>query len=172
MTLHFIAISLTDVSFERFLRKAREAFDQYAIELVFGSGQSLRLSDAETALFDRIDQDCNWDLSDGEYAQLHALGRPVPFNEVTVYFVNQMQGVLGCGGHLRDRPAATVARAAGAVDVGHELGHVLLTSNFNPVHHVHNRNIMCATGGNEPWTWVMSRAQIVKMRSHPCCRAI
>lgn len=172
VTLHFISISLTNVSFEKFMSKAREAFDQYAIKLVFGSGQSLLLSDAETAMFDKIDQNCNWNLSNGEYAQLHALGRPVPSSEVTVYFVNRMRGVVGCGGHLRGRPAATVARAAGAVDVGHELGHVLLTSTFRPVHHAHNRNIMCATGGNERWTWVMSHAQIVKMRSHPCCRAI
>ena len=170
--IHFVSISLTNVSFERLLSKAREAFDQYAIELVYSSGESLLLSDAETALFNKIDQNCDWNLNTGEYAQLQDLGRPVPFNQVTIYFVNEMKGVVGCGGHLRGRPAATVARAAGAVDVGHELGHVLLTSGFSPVHHAHNRNIMCATGGNEQWTWVMSHAQVAKMRTHPCCQAV
>ncbi len=170
--LHFVSISLTNVGFERLLRKARDAFDQYAIELVFASGQSLHLSTAEMELFNKIDQNCVWNLSAGEYARLHSLGRPVPPNEVTIYFVNELQGVVGCGGHMPGRPAATVARAAGAVDLGHELGHVLLTSIFNPVHHVHNQNIMSATGRNEPWTWAMSHAQIVKMRSHLCCQAI
>ena len=86
----------------------------------------------------------------------------------------------GVGGETRGRGCDVApyprleahARAAGAVDLGHELGHVLLTSIFNPVHHVHNQNLMSATGRNEPWTWAMSHTQIVKMRSHLCCQAI
>ncbi|MDG2012042.1 MAG: peptidoglycan-binding protein [Pirellulaceae bacterium] len=168
--LHFISISLTDVGFENLLRKAREAFDQYAIDLQYMNGQSLLLSKSDQAMFNKIDQQCKWDLTTGEYAKLQSLGRPVPSNEITIYFVNKMQGVVGCGGHMPGRPAATVAKAAGAVDLGHELGHVLLSKNFTPVHHPHLQNIMSATGRNETWTWVMTRRQIQQMRIHTACQ--
>src|SRR5262249_42428767 len=146
--LHFRSLALTDVPFDESLRNAQTVYGQYGIDFQFASGASLLLSPAETALFDTIDQDCNWSLTTGEYDQLHQLGPPCPATDVKVFFVHQMRGVLGCGGHAPGRPAATVAQQAWRWDMGHEVGHVLLTSTFMPVHHPHEKNLMNAYPAN------------------------
>jgi hypothetical protein len=167
--LHFRAIAATDVRFEDAMRNARTVFSQYGIDVAFGSGQSLQLRPAQKRLFDRIDQQCNWNMSSGEYDQLHRLGPPCPANHIKVYFVKEMRGALGCGGHAANRPAATVARAAWRWDMGHEVGHVLLTSAFAPVHHSHSRNLMHEAPANNNVIKVLTHAQVKQIRSHTCC---
>ncbi len=169
--LHFRSISMTDVPFEDAFRNACTVYGQYGIDFRFGSGQSLHLTPAQTTLFDRIDQECNWNLTSGEYDQLHRLGAPCPNNNVKVYFVNRMRGVLGCGGHAPNRPAVTVAKAAWRWDMGHEVGHVLLTSGFRPVHHPHARNLMNGFPANNAVIKVLTVAQVRQMRLHACCLA-
>lgn len=167
--VHFRSIALTTVPFDVSLRNAQTVYGQYGIDFQFGTGMSLHLTPAQTALFDRIDQECNWNLNAGEYNQLHQLGTPCPSNEVKVYFVRRMRGVLGCGGHAPGRPAATVAAAAWRWDMGHEVGHVLLTSAFAPVHAPHARNLMNAFPANNSVIKVLTDAQVKQMRQHPCC---
>ena len=170
--VHFRSISLTRVAFEDQLRNAQTVYGQYGIDFQYATGESLMLDPAETALFDRIDQECNWTLTSGEYDQLHALGTPCPGTDVKVYFVNRMRGVLGCGGHAPGRPAATVAAEAWRWDMGHEVGHVLLTSSFRPVHHPHSRNLMNAFPADNAVIKVLSLAQVRKIRTHPCCASL
>lgn len=171
LTIHFRSIALTDVPFETALRNAQMVYGQYGIAFRFGSGQSLHLSPAQTALFDRIDAECNWNITTGEYDQLHRLGPSCPPFDVKVYFVNRMRGVLGCGGHAPGRPAATVAAAAWRWDMAHEVGHVLLTSSFSPVHHRHGRNLMNAFPPNNNVIKVLTDAQVRQIRAHPCCHS-
>lgn len=166
---HFRSLSLTVVPFEDAFRNASTVYGQYGIDFQFGSGASLLLTPAQTALFDRIDEDCNWTLTSGEYDQLHGLGAPSPNNGIKIYFVNKMRGVLGCGGHAPNRPAATVAAAAWRWDMAHEVGHVLLTSSFAPVHHPHARNLMNSFPANNAVIKVLTVAQVRQMRLHPCC---
>ena len=167
--VHFRSIAMADVPFENSFRNARTVYGQYGINFEFGSGESLLLTSAQTALFDRIDQQCNWIMTSGEYDQLHRLGASSPRNHVKVYFVNRMRGVLGCGGHAPNRPAATVAKTAWRWDMAHEVGHVLLTSSFPQVHHPHARNLMNAFPANNAVIKVLTVAQVRKMRSHACC---
>lgn len=169
---HFRSIALTHVPFDQTLRNAETVYGQYGIDFQFGSGESLMLSAAETSLFDRIDDQCNWVITTGEYDQLHRLGTPCPNTDVKVFFVNRMRDVLGCGGHAPDRPAATVAKEAWRWDMAHEVGHVLLTSRFAPVHHPHARNLMNAFPANNAVIKVLSDAQVRQMRSHVCCARI
>lgn len=169
---HFRSISLTQVPFEQTLRNAATVYGQYGIDFQFGSGESLLLSAAETTLFDQIDDQCNWNITTGEYDQLHRLGTPCPNNDVKVFFVNRMRGVLGCGGHAPNRPAATVASEAWRWDMAHEVGHVLLTSRFAPVHHPHALNLMNAFPANNDVVKVLTDAQVRQMRTHVCCSSI
>ena len=127
------------------------------------------MSAEETALFDRIDQECNWEITAGEYEQLHNRGAPCPNTDVKVYFVNRMRDVLGCGGHAPDRPAATVAKEAWRWDMAHEVGHVLLTSRFSPVHHPHVLNLMNEYPANNDVVKVLTDAQVRQIRAHVCC---
>jgi hypothetical protein len=170
--LHFRSLSLTNVPFDQSLHNATTVYGQYGIDIQFGSGASLLLSPAESALFDRIDQECNWTITSGEYDQLHRLGPPCPASDIKVFFVRQMRGVLGCGGHAPGRPAATVAAAAWRWDMGHEVGHVLLTSAFSPVHAPHPRNLMNAFPADNSVIKVLTDAQVRQIRRHPCCARI
>lgn len=170
--LHFISISLTNVQFDDLFRNTRRVFSQYGIGMEFSSGRSLLLTDEQSRIFDRIDQNCNWTLSTGEYNQLHSLGPNVPSNELQVYFVNRMRGALGCGGHAPGRPAATVARQAWRWDVAHEVGHVLLTSSYSPVHHPHPRNLMNAFPANNNVVKILTDDQVRQIRRHSCCIAL
>jgi hypothetical protein len=166
---HFRSLSLTHVPFDQALRNAATVYGQYGIDFQFGSGESLLLSEAETRLFDRIDDECNWVMTSGEYDQLHRLGTPCPATDVKVFFVHQLRGDLGCGGHAPDRPAVTVAKEAWRWDMAHEVGHVLLTSLFAPVHHPHWLNLMNEYPPNDGVIKVLTDAQVRKMRTHQCC---
>lgn len=166
--MHFISISMTNIEFSVFYRGTRLVYDQYGISMEFTSGRSLWLDEQQTRTFDSIDQDCEWRLDSGEYNRLHSLGPSVPSNELKVYFVNRARGVLGCGGHAAGRPAATVAREAWPWDVAHEVGHVLLTSNYAPVHHPQRRNLMHSHPSGRQ-VRILTRSQVQQMRRHACC---
>jgi len=168
--LHFRAIADHQTRFERSLNDAILIFGQYGIKIEFGSGQSLRLSPVEMALFDKIDGACNWAINAGEMNQLHGMGTPVPHNEILVFYVKEFtSGLLGCGGHARNRPAVTVAASSSRWDTGHEVGHVLLGSTFAPVHTNDRRNLMHATASTYATIPVLTSMQVTQMRSHPCC---
>jgi hypothetical protein len=81
--VHFRSISPTRVPFDQAFRNAATVYGQYGIEFRFGSGESLLLSPDEAALFDKIDQDCEWDITTGEYDQLQRLGTPCPDTDAT-----------------------------------------------------------------------------------------
>lgn len=133
--LHFRSIALQNVAFERSLLDAQVIYGQYGIKIEFGSGESLMLTPAQMQLFDRIDGDCKWTLSSGEYDQLHSLGSRAPTDEVMVYYVKSLRpGLLGCGGHAVNRPAVTVGARASRWGSG-----------FSPVHVNDRRNLMHPT---------------------------
>ncbi len=175
VTLHFRSISLTNVPFARSLANAEKVYAQYGIQIQFGSGQSLLLSEAEEQTFNQIDGECNWAINTGEYNQLHGMGGNVPSTDILVYYVRRFASntLLGCGGHATNRPACTVAAEASHWDTAHEVGHVLLTSSFPEVHmRNHRRNLMYPFSSTSRSTKVLTDRQITKIRSSPCCGGI
>lgn len=169
--LHFRSIALTDVAFSRILADTETVYGQYGIKVEFASGESLGLTPEQMELFEQIDQECNWELNDGEFNMLHGLGTAAPPNEVLVYYVRAFgeANLLGCGGHARNRPALTVAARASRWDTAHELGHVLLGSAFSPVHTNDQRNLMypfSSTGTSIP---MLTHGQLAQMRRSACC---
>jgi hypothetical protein len=172
--LHFRSLALTNVPFERSLANAEKIYGFYGIKAEFASGQSIALTADQRAKFDKIDQECDWDLNDGEFNELQSLGSRAPSTDILVFFVHSFaeSTLLGCGGHAKDRPACTIAARAGAWDMAHEVAHVLLTSSFAPVHNSDRRNLMHAT---EPFVTrvpVFSDRQIAQIRKSPLCKAI
>ena len=172
--LHFRSISLATVPFQLSLTDAVQVYGQYGINVEFASGQSLGLSREEEQRFNRVDGNCNWLMNSGEFNELHAMGGRVPSTEILVYYVQDFSdAIVGCGGHSTNRPACTIAANGTRWTTGHEVGHVLLTSTFNPVHMGHTRNLMFRTttvhGSRQP---VLNDSQIVQMRRSPCCIAI
>jgi len=175
VTLHFRSLSLTSVPFRKSLENAEKIYAQYGIKIRFGSGQSLMLSEAEEQKFNQIDGSCGWVINTGEYNELHAMGGPVPSTNILVYYVKSFSeaNLLGCGGHAANRPACTVAAEASHWDTAHEVGHVLLTSAFNPVHkNNHRRNLMYPYSSKSRRIKVLTNKQITQIRRSPCCSSI
>ena len=174
VNLHFRSLSLSNVPFDRMLSSMERVYGQYGIEARFASGESLMLSEEEQSRFSVVNQNCEWVMDDGEFAELHQMGTRVPPHDVAVYIVRRFQeaGLLGCGGHATNRPACAVSHDAGRHDVAHEVCHVLLTSSFNPVHAGDQRNLMHATTTGETYSPTLTDKQLARMRASPLCRAI
>jgi hypothetical protein len=51
----------------------------YRIGNVFG------LTPDQETMFDRIDNSCEWEITSGEYQQLHQLGPSVPESDIVVF---------------------------------------------------------------------------------------
>ncbi len=172
--LHFRSISLTNVPFNVSLRNAELVFAQYGILIEFASGESLLLSDAQTAKFDKIDQSCKWVLSDGEFAEVQGLGSRAPNSDVLVFHVSKFAdaNTLGCGGHMAGRPACTVTASASGWDTAHEVCHVLLGSGFTPVHSADKRNLMFAISRSEKAVPQMTVKQVARVKASGQCSTI
>jgi peptidoglycan hydrolase-like protein with peptidoglycan-binding domain len=174
VNLYFRSLALSDVAFDRILSGMQRVYGQYGIDVRFASGESLKLSEEEQKRFNVVKQNCEWDMDTGEFAELEKLGDAVPHNDVAVYIVDRFQEVdlLGCGGHAKDRPACAVAHNCGRYDVAHETCHVLLTSGFNPVHALDQRNLMHATATGEKYAPTLTEKQLAKIRASPLCRML
>ena len=170
--LHFRSIAMQNVPFANSLASAQQVYDQYGIKIEFGSGEFLLLTPAQQAVFQRIDQQCNWTITSGEYQQLHRLGTPAPMTEILVYYVHRLQGVGGCGGHAPSQPAATVAANTTKWATAHEVGHVLLTRHFTPVHFTDSGNLMWGQVLHFSGTPLLTDKQVARIRLSPCCATI
>lgn len=172
--LHFRSISLTNVPFQESLTWAEIVYGQYGIKMEFASGMSLGLSEADEERFAQVGDSCEWEISDGEYNELHSMGPAVPSTDLLVYYVRDFtESIVGCGGHAVGRPACTVGSNGTKWTTAHEVGHVLLTGNFNPVHAPTARNLMVSgthqIGNTIP---ILTNQQVAKIRQHPCCMSI
>ncbi|MCL4806554.1 MAG: peptidoglycan-binding protein [Thermoanaerobaculia bacterium] len=171
--LHFRSIAMTNVPFNRSFSNAETVFAQYGIRIEFGSGESINLTPQQRSIFDKIDQECDWDLTDGEFHMLQGLGSRAPASDILVFHVSSFAdaNVLGCGGHAPNRPACTITAGALAWDTAHEVCHVLLGSAFNPVHIQDRRNLMHPTSRSEASIPTLTLAQVNRVRASPCCHA-
>ena len=172
--LHFRGLALTDVPFDQLMSNTEQAYAQYGIEARFASGQSLGLSPDQEARFTVVRQNCEWVMDRGEFAELHKLGTPVPSTDIAVFIVNEFQehGNDGCAGHAAGLPACAVTHNCMQWTVAHEVGHVLLTSSFAPVHTQSPRNLMFAGNWAAPGPPTLTERQLAKIRSSPLCRGI
>jgi Putative peptidoglycan binding domain len=169
--LHFRSIALTQVMFDRILSSAQAVYAQYGIRVEMMNGESLLFSPGDQARFEKVNQECVWDLSVGEFNELHSRGTAAPATDVLVYFVRSFQEQLnGCGGHARGRPACTVAETGTRWTVAHELGHVLLGPGFAPVHVSDPRNLMNTTTTTITSMPTLTARQLAQMRTSPVCR--
>jgi hypothetical protein len=174
VNLHFRSIALTSTPFDRLLSSAKTAYGQYGIAIEMGNGESLALCEADQALFDQIDQECNWLIDDGEIKRLHSLGTPAPQTDVLVYFVRRFSdaSLTGCGGSGANRPACTIAAFGNRWTMAHEVGHVLLGSSFSPVHSTLSHNLMFGSTKSEAIIPILTDRQVKQMRASICCKTV
>ncbi len=168
--LHVRSLSLTDVSFDTIKKSTEDVYTQYGIKIEWGPGMCLALSEDEAKKYEQVDGSCKWTLEPGERQDLQKLGGPIPSNEILVFYINRFtSGSLGCGGHMPNAPACIVAAHASRWDTAHEVGHVLLTSTFSPVHSEDTNNLMHATASTYPATPILTDSQVSQITSSPCC---
>lgn len=168
--LHFRSISLTAVPFNTILASTQSVYAQYGIRIDMMNGESLLFSAQDQAKFEEVDQQCDWDLSVGEFNELHSRGSPAARTDVLVYFVKSFKEQLkGCGGHTKDRPACTVAESGTRWTVAHELGHVMLGSGFSPVHVTDTRNLMNTTTATITGVPTLTDKQLARIRASAVC---
>ncbi len=162
------------VPYETAIEATQRVFGRYGIRIDYGSGESVALSESQRAAFHTIESDCVWNIPAGDMRDLQQVGTPVPANEIVVYYVRAFgdRDLLGCGGHAPGRPACTVRVDAPLWVTAHEVGHVLLTSSFDPVHMRLRQNLMhrnAVPGSGVP---MLTRAQVARMKEHPCCERL
>lgn len=171
--LHFRSLSLTDVPFNRILSSTQAVYAPYGIQVEYGSGESLMLSEAEARRLEQVDGTCGWTVTGGEYAEVQSLGSPVPADEIAVYFINRFSVALnGCGGHMPNRPACIVAKAGTNWCTAHEVCHVLLGSAFRPVHIEDATNLMHSVDLSRSRTPGLTAAQVTQIKSSPYCKRL
>jgi hypothetical protein len=175
--LHFRSVAMPVVPEFTALDNAQKVYGKFRIKLEFASGLSMRLEDGDTLRLDASDGTCKWNQASDEQKLLNALGGRdgVGPTDVLVYYVNTIRekdgGTLnGCAGHEPGKATVVVAASGSRWTLGHELGHVLLTSSFVPVHSTDPTNLMHAptTGitANPP---SFGPEQIAKIRESPFC---
>lgn len=172
--LHFRSIALTNVPFNVSLRNAELVFAQYGIKIDFASGESLLLSNEQEAKFSQIDQECKWELSDGEFSEVQSLGTRAPTTDILVFHVSRFAdgNTLGCGGHMKGRPACTVTASASGWDTAHEVCHVLLGSAFAPVHSTDKRNLMFAISRSQKSVPQLTEKQVARIKASKQCSSV
>lgn len=82
-------------------------------------------------------------------------------------------GKLGCGGHAPGKPACIVASDGSQWTTAHEVGHVLLGSEFSLVHDGSSGNLMfSSTPGITANPPSLTDAQVARIKKSVCCAAL
>ncbi|MBL8259677.1 MAG: hypothetical protein JNM60_07720 [Candidatus Competibacteraceae bacterium] len=106
----------------------------------------LALTDEQTVKLAVIDGQCKWDQNNAEQDDLFELVKDRVGTGITAFIVGGIHdganSIAGCAGHNPAKPAIAVSAAGTLYTLAHELGHVLLTSTFAPVHETVTSNIM------------------------------
>ena len=172
--LRFCSLTSTNVPFATALRNAQRVYAQYGIRVDFQSGISLGLSEEEAQELAVVDGQCDWDITTGEFNRVQSLVGNWPSTEILVCYVGEFaESLLGCGGHAPNKPACIVAAAGSPWTTAHEVGHVLLTKSFSPVHETDTRNLMFrTTSGITQFPPILTPAQVTQIKKSPCCVAL
>jgi hypothetical protein len=157
---------------------AEKLYGKHGIFFDIVAQMCLALDEAQQLQLAVIDGSCEWDQNNAEQAELHKLVN-APAGQVSVFIVGgirQDTGPLaGCAGHAPATPAAVVSGSVGTkFTLAHEVGHILLTSGFSPVHESVNTNIMIGGTHQIPINSSpdFNAAQLQKILAHPLLQSV
>lgn len=176
--LHLRTINVPKVSEFTQLDVMKKVYAQYSIDVEMASGMSLALTDEEQLKLTIVDGQCKWDQLSDDQRLLQSLGgrQGVGPTDILVYFATTLKKLdgstlQGCASHAPGRPACMIAASAfDKTTMAHEVGHVLLTSSFDPVHVTDDeKNLMTDAAlctGNPAH---LTDAQLAQIRKSPLC---
>ena len=138
------------------------------------SGTCLNLSKEQQDKFARIDGTCEW-VAEGEYDEVQKLAGAVSTTDIVVFYVRRFEkeSKYGCGGHAANRPACIVASHGSVWTTAHEVGHVLMTRAFKPVHSDEIANLMYKDSKKITAKLPsLTDKQLEWIKRSPCCKKI
>lgn len=126
---------------------AQKAYGEHGFLFEVASSESVRMNLPSLGKLAVVDTLCDWGRSSGDQAELYRRFGVQDLSAITAFLVQGIaqtatKEVNGCAGHAPHQPAVFLGRDASAWTLAHEVGHVLLSSQFEPVHSPSNRNIM------------------------------
>jgi len=170
--LNLFFIHRPQVSLNILMDCTKEVYAQYGIRIDKVSEKDLVLNKVQKSRFFTISTACDWEYNKGEAFQLLSLVISYPSSEISTVFIRKAKTYSGCGGHITGHPACIVDANPNKWTPAHEIGHVLLTESFSPVHSGNTKNIMHSTQTYYPLTPILSNKQLIQIRQHPCCTKI
>lgn len=148
--IHIRTLATPTFDYTRSVQMARAIYANAGIDFRIMSELCPAISNPTFDL-STINGTCEWGQFNAEQAELHRLGAPGA-SGVTVFIVGDIvepatataaeRHLNGCAGHSPQKPTAIVSATGTIYTMAHEVGHVLLGSDFTPVHSTDTRNIM------------------------------
>lgn len=141
-------ITSTDKGIAERIKLAHKTYGQYGIKIQIIFTRKLALTKEQQKKLKVINGDCNWDKQNDEQNLLFGLvGSGSNQKAIRAFFVNYIVNkngisIGGCGAHKPGKPAFLIEQKYIKSTFSHELGHVLLTSKFRPVHSKDSKNVM------------------------------
>ncbi len=134
---------------------AEKLYGSNGIYFDIRQGLCLALTSAQQTKLAVIDGQCKWDQNNSEQDDLFELVKGRVGTGISIFIVGGINTdgtntLAGCAGHSPSKPAVVVSATGTIYTMAHELGHVLLTSTFSPVHETSNTNIMVNGTHNIP----------------------
>lgn len=179
LDIHISTLNPPRFDYGAAIRFALDLYGAIGIQLRIRTEICPALSEADATRLAVINGDCHWNQFNTEQDDLYArAGIRASASGVRIFFVGglvELDGgsLKGCAGHAPGKPSCVIdSNIATIFTLSHELGHVLLTSSYSPVHHTSTSNIMYrVTDGhslsNPP---SFDAAQITQIRSNALLR--
>ncbi|GAB5374025.1 MAG: hypothetical protein AcusKO_04870 [Acuticoccus sp.] len=179
LDIHISTLNPPRFDYNAALRFALDLYGSIGIQLRIRTEICPALDAADATRLSVINGDCRWNQFNTEQDDLYErAGIRAGASGVRVFFVAglvELDGgsLKGCAGHAPGKPACVIdSNIATMFTLSHELGHVLLTSSFSPVHHPSNNNIMfrVTDGHTLSRPPVFDAAQTTQIRSNALLR--
>lgn len=178
--VHATIYTLASPKFDYFkaVEFTEKLYGSNGIYVSWGFGQCLALSKAQQVKLKVIDGACKWDQNNAEQDDLYDLVGAKNYSGILIFIVGGIKTdatktLAGCAGHAPSKPAVVVSATGTMYTMAHELGHVLLTSSFTPVHETSTSNIMVSgthriAAGSSP---TFNAAQVTQIKKSKLLKA-
>lgn len=196
--LHFRNLTGKILPGKFILKSIQKVYHPHGIKIELVSSKDISLSKKVMKKYKVVDGACKWDMNDpnvNEMGLIHKMEKrssfrsgffdwvpiSIPFlkdleklpepDEIVVFFIGKFNSsLLGCGGHLPNAPGAIVDfKYSYRWDTAHEIGHVLLSSSYSPVHHTKKENLMYQYSNSSKKVPKLGNKQLKQMKKSVAC---
>ena len=147
LPVNIFSLALPAFDYNKAITFAEKLYGSNGIYFDIRQELCLALSAAQQTKLAVIDGECKWDQNNAEQDDLFNLVKGRVGTGISVFIVGGINTdgantLAGCAGHNPAKPAVVVSATGTMYTLAHELGHVLLTSTYSPVHETITSNIM------------------------------